>query len=102
MAIFYALVQENVAPSATLFTQVRPRSKLYKSGFGFSRHVISVVLFQISSLVSLGMLTSLGGSDSLESPKFKCVVGLDLIKSVAKCAIFSCTYYRSILHFENS
>ena len=43
---------------------------------------------QISSLVSLGMLSSASGSDALESPKFKCLVSLDLIRSVAR---FECS-----------
>ncbi|ELT87755.1 hypothetical protein CAPTEDRAFT_162477 [Capitella teleta] len=68
MAIFYSIVEEKVAPSAYIFSQM-------------------------TSLVNLGLMTRISVSDSLESPKFKCLVSLDMIRAVAKNVSFDVVRY---------
>ena len=55
-------------------------------------NVLSLTL-QLTSLVTLGLLSQIGGSgDPLESPKYKCLVSLDFVKSISRfvfCAICS-------------
>lgn len=68
LAIFYSIVNDRVAPSANIFCQ-------------------------ISSLVTLGLLTQVSNSDALESPKYKCIVSLEFIKSVARSINFEVVRY---------
>ena len=60
-------------------------------------HCSSEILTQISSLVSLGLLTQVGNHCSLDtgldSPKFKCNVGLDFIRLVSKNVRFEIHNY---------
>jgi len=39
---------------------------------------------QLTSLVTLGLLSQIGSSDPLESPKYKCLVSLDFVKSISR------------------
>jgi len=39
---------------------------------------------QLTSLVTLGLLSPVGSSDPLESPKYKCLVSLDFVKSISR------------------
>jgi len=39
---------------------------------------------QLTSLVTLGLLSQVGSSDPLESPKYKCLVSLDFVKSISR------------------
>lgn len=68
LAIFYCIVDDRVAPSASIFSQ-------------------------ISSLVTLGLLSQMSNVDSLESPKYKCIVSLDFIKSVSRSVNFEVVRY---------
>ncbi|KAK6993786.1 origin recognition complex subunit 5 [Biomphalaria glabrata] len=68
MAIFYSIVEGNVMPSAQIF-------------------------IQISSLVSLHLLCQVGGEDKIAAPKYKCMVTLDFIRSVARTVQFDIMKY---------
>ena len=59
MAIFHAIVDENVTPSALISNQ-------------------------IASLVTLQFLTSVGSEDTLDAPKYKCNIGLDFVGQISK------------------
>ena len=45
---------------------------------------VLIVIFQITSLTTLGMLIQVASGDVLETPKYKCLVSLDLIRGVAR------------------
>ncbi|VDI46906.1 origin recognition complex subunit 5 [Mytilus galloprovincialis] len=68
MAIFYAVVEGRVAPTANIF-------------------------MQISSLVSLNLLGHVASDDQIDSPKYKCLVSLDFIKSVSRTVNFEVMRY---------
>ncbi|GAB1606625.1 origin recognition complex subunit 5-like [Argonauta hians] len=68
MAIFYSIVEDKVAPSANLF-------------------------IQISSLVTLKLLSQVSSDDLLEIPKYKCLVSLDTIKPIARSVNFDIVRY---------
>ncbi|KAJ8301143.1 hypothetical protein KUTeg_020130 [Tegillarca granosa] len=59
MAIFYSIVEGKVATTANIFMQV-------------------------SSLVSLHLLGHASGEDQIDTPKYKCLVSLDFIRSIAR------------------
>lgn len=63
VAIFHAIVDEQVAPSA-------------------------VTLSQVESLVSLRLLARVSREEQLSTPRYKCLVGLDCIRAVAKTVGF--------------
>jgi len=53
-------------------------------------NILSLTL-QLTSLVTLGLLSQIGSSDPLECPKYKCLVSLDFIKSISRfvfCVIY--------------
>uniref|UniRef100_A0A8D1AL05 Origin recognition complex subunit 5 n=1 Tax=Sus scrofa TaxID=9823 RepID=A0A8D1AL05_PIG len=58
LAILYSIVDSRVAPTANIFSQ-------------------------ITSLVTLQLLTLVGHDDQLDGPKYKCTVSLDFIRAVA-------------------
>lgn len=68
LAIFYSIVEGRVASSANLF-------------------------MQISSLVTLHLLTQVSSDDPLELPKYKCLVSLDTIKSISRTVNFEILRY---------
>ncbi|VDI72503.1 origin recognition complex subunit 5 [Mytilus galloprovincialis] len=68
MAIYYAVVEGRVAPTANIF-------------------------MQISSLVSLNLLGHVASDDQIDSPKYKCLVSLDFIKSVSRTVNFEVMRY---------
>ncbi|KAH9493211.1 Origin recognition complex subunit 5 [Bulinus truncatus] len=68
MAIFYSIVEGNVIPSAQIF-------------------------IQISSLVSLHLLCQVGGDDKIAAPKYKCMVNLEFIRSIARTVQFDIMKY---------
>lgn len=68
MAIFYSIVDEKVPISA-------------------------VILTQLSSLVTLRFLTKISSNDVLDSPKFKCMVSLEFIKTIARQLEFDLGHY---------
>ncbi|XP_030853310.1 origin recognition complex subunit 5-like [Strongylocentrotus purpuratus] len=68
MAIFYSVVDARVAPSANIFSQ-------------------------ISSLVTLQLLSHVGHDDQLDVPKYKCTVSLDFIRSIARTVNFDIIRY---------
>uniref|UniRef100_T1JNA4 Origin recognition complex subunit 5 n=1 Tax=Strigamia maritima TaxID=126957 RepID=T1JNA4_STRMM len=68
LAIFYSIVEERVTPSALIFSQ-------------------------ISSLVSIHLLSQLDTSDILQTPKYKCLVTLDSIRSIGKTVDFDVGRY---------
>uniref|UniRef100_A0A8C9RP97 Origin recognition complex subunit 5 n=1 Tax=Scleropages formosus TaxID=113540 RepID=A0A8C9RP97_SCLFO len=57
LAIFYSVVDSRVAPTASIFSQ-------------------------ISSLVTLQLLTQVGHDDQLDSPKYKCAVSLGFVRAI--------------------
>uniref|UniRef100_A0A8C9VRG6 Origin recognition complex subunit 5 n=1 Tax=Scleropages formosus TaxID=113540 RepID=A0A8C9VRG6_SCLFO len=59
LAIFYSVVDSRVAPTASIFSQ-------------------------ISSLVTLQLLTQVGHDDQLDSPKYKCAVSLGFVRAIAR------------------
>ncbi|CAL8318812.1 unnamed protein product [Lota lota] len=68
LAIFYSVVDSRVAPSASIFSQ-------------------------ISSLVTLQLLTQLGHDDQLDAPKYKCAVALDFIRAISRTVNFDIVKY---------
>ncbi|OCT76899.1 hypothetical protein XELAEV_18032103mg [Xenopus laevis] len=63
LAILYSVVDSRVAPTANIFSQ-------------------------ISSLVTLQLLTLVGHDDQLDGPKYKCTVSLDFIRAVARYGLY--------------
>uniref|UniRef100_A0A8D0L850 Origin recognition complex subunit 5 n=1 Tax=Sphenodon punctatus TaxID=8508 RepID=A0A8D0L850_SPHPU len=59
LAILYSIVDNRVAPTANIFSQ-------------------------ITSLVTLQLLTLVGHDDQLDGPRYKCTVSLDFIRAVAR------------------
>ena len=51
-------------------------------------YVLSASL-QLTSLVTLGLLSQVGSSDPLESPKYKCLVSLDFVKSISRFVFYA-------------
>lgn len=47
-----------------------------------------VLFFEITSLVSVHLLSQVAGDDQIDVPKYKCLVSLDFIKSVARFVHF--------------
>ncbi|KAM3587711.1 uncharacterized protein V6R79_012527 [Siganus canaliculatus] len=68
LAIFYSVVDSRVAPSASIFSQ-------------------------ISSLVTLQLLTQVSHDDQLDAPKFKCSVSMDFICAVSRTVNFDLVMY---------
>ncbi|KAM4615009.1 origin recognition complex subunit 5 [Polymixia lowei] len=68
LAIFYSVVDNRVAPTASIFSQ-------------------------ISSLVTLQLLTRVGHDDQLDVPKYKCAVSLDFIRAIARTVNFDIVKY---------
>lgn len=68
LAIFYSVVDSRVAPTASVFSQ-------------------------ISSLVTLQLLTQLGHDDQLDAPKYKCGVALDFIRAISRTVNFDIVKY---------
>ncbi|KAB5541891.1 hypothetical protein PHYPO_G00085160, partial [Pangasianodon hypophthalmus] len=68
LAIFYSVVDSRVAPTASVFSQ-------------------------ISSLVTLQLLTQVGHDDQLDSPKYKCAVSLDFILAISRTVSFDIVRY---------
>uniref|UniRef100_A0A8C0FAA5 Origin recognition complex subunit 5 n=1 Tax=Bubo bubo TaxID=30461 RepID=A0A8C0FAA5_BUBBB len=59
LAILYSIVDNRVAPTANIFSQ-------------------------ITSLVTLQLLSMVGHNDQLDGPRYKCTVSLDFIRAVAR------------------
>ncbi|NXW04280.1 ORC5 protein, partial [Fregetta grallaria] len=59
LAILYSIVDKRVAPTANIFSQ-------------------------ITSLVTLQLLSMVGHNDQLDGPRYKCTVSLDFIRAVAR------------------
>ncbi|KAK8741890.1 hypothetical protein OTU49_001997 [Cherax quadricarinatus] len=68
LAIFYSIIDDKVTPTANIFSQ-------------------------ISTLVTLRLVTQIGGNDQLDSPKYKCAVTLDFIRNVARMVSFDVVRY---------
>uniref|UniRef100_H3CB32 Origin recognition complex subunit 5 n=1 Tax=Tetraodon nigroviridis TaxID=99883 RepID=H3CB32_TETNG len=68
LAIFYSVVDSRVAPSASVFSQ-------------------------ISSLVTLQLLTKVSHDDQLDAPKYKCSVSMDFICAVSRTVNFDIIKY---------
>uniref|UniRef100_A0A3B3UG16 Origin recognition complex subunit 5 n=1 Tax=Poecilia latipinna TaxID=48699 RepID=A0A3B3UG16_9TELE len=68
LAIFYSVVDSRVAPTASIFSQ-------------------------ISSLVTLQLLTLVSHDDQLDSPKYKCAVSLDFISAISRTVNFDIVKY---------
>ncbi|RUS89133.1 hypothetical protein EGW08_003141 [Elysia chlorotica] len=68
MAIFYSIIDGKVVPSAHIYVQ-------------------------ISSLVSLHLLSQVGGDDKISAPKYKCLVTLDFIRNIARTVQFDIMRY---------
>uniref|UniRef100_A0A3Q1JFK8 Uncharacterized protein n=1 Tax=Anabas testudineus TaxID=64144 RepID=A0A3Q1JFK8_ANATE len=59
LAIFYSVVDSRIAPTASIFSQ-------------------------ISSLVTLQLLTQVSHDDQLDAPKYKCAVSMDFICAISR------------------
>uniref|UniRef100_A0A8D0FV82 Origin recognition complex subunit 5 n=1 Tax=Strix occidentalis caurina TaxID=311401 RepID=A0A8D0FV82_STROC len=59
LAILYSIVDNRVAPTANIFSQ-------------------------ITSLVTLQLLSMVGHNDQLDGPRYKCTVSLDFIRAIAR------------------
>ncbi|XP_017667061.1 PREDICTED: origin recognition complex subunit 5 isoform X2 [Lepidothrix coronata] len=68
LAILYSIVDKRVAPTANIFSQ-------------------------ITSLVTLQLLSMVGQNDQLEGPRYKCTVSLDFIRAVARTVNFDIIKY---------
>ncbi|XP_050933733.1 origin recognition complex subunit 5 isoform X4 [Lates calcarifer] len=68
LAIFYSVVDSRVAPTASIFSQ-------------------------ISSLVTLQLLTQVSHDDQLDAPKYKCAVSMDFICAISRTVNFDIVKY---------
>ncbi|KAL5013759.1 hypothetical protein ScPMuIL_008029 [Solemya velum] len=68
MAIFYSIVEGRVCLTANIF-------------------------MQISSLVTLHLLASVSGNDQIDTPKYKCLVSLEFVKSISRTVNFDVLRY---------
>ncbi|XP_037316161.2 origin recognition complex subunit 5 [Pungitius pungitius] len=68
LAIFYSVVDSRVAPTASIFSQ-------------------------ISSLVTLQLLTQVSHDDQLDAPKYKCAVSMDFICAISRTVNFEIVQY---------
>ncbi|XP_017361730.1 origin recognition complex subunit 5 isoform X2 [Cebus imitator] len=68
LAILYSIVDSRVAPTANIFSQ-------------------------ITSLVTLQLLTLVGHDDQLDGPKYKCTVSLDFIRAISRTVNFDIIKY---------
>ncbi|XP_010120832.1 PREDICTED: origin recognition complex subunit 5-like, partial [Chlamydotis macqueenii] len=68
LAILYSIVDNRVAPTANIFSQ-------------------------ITSLVTLQLLSMVGHNDQLDGPRYKCTVSLDFIRAVARTVNFDIIKY---------
>ncbi|MEQ2293541.1 Origin recognition complex subunit 5, partial [Ameca splendens] len=68
LAVFYSVVDSRVAPTASIFSQ-------------------------ISSLVTLQLLTLVSHDDQLDTPKYKCAVSLDFISAISRTVNFDIVKY---------
>ncbi|XP_053271110.1 origin recognition complex subunit 5 [Pleuronectes platessa] len=68
LAIFYSVVDSRVAPTASIFSQ-------------------------ISSLVTLQLLSQVSHDDQLDAPKYKCAVSLDFIRAISRTVNFEIVKY---------
>ncbi|XP_006033017.1 origin recognition complex subunit 5 isoform X2 [Alligator sinensis] len=68
LAILYSIVDKRVAPTGNIFSQ-------------------------ISSLVTLQLLTLVGHDDQLDGPRYKCTVSLDFIRAIARTVNFDIIKY---------
>ncbi|GAB6029105.1 Origin recognition complex subunit 5 [Chamberlinius hualienensis] len=51
------------------------------------------ILSQISSLISLNFLQKIGNKDVFDSPKFKCLISLEVVRNIARSVEFSIDRY---------
>lgn len=76
-----------------LGNQARPTSLIMRrldiKVFPEAQRVISVPppLLQISSLVTLQLMTQVSHDDQLDAPKYKCAVSMDFICAISRCEI---------------
>ncbi|XP_068611537.1 origin recognition complex subunit 5 [Brachionichthys hirsutus] len=68
LAVFYSVVDSRVAPTASIFSQ-------------------------ISSLVTLQLLTQVSHDDQLDAPKYKCAVSFDFICAISRTVNFDIVGY---------
>lgn len=68
LAIFYSVVDSRVAPTASIFSQ-------------------------ISSLVTLQLMTQVSHDDQLDAPKYKCAVSMDFICAISRTVNFDIVKY---------
>ncbi|OXB71265.1 UNVERIFIED_CONTAM: hypothetical protein H355_002791, partial [Colinus virginianus] len=68
LAILYSIVDNRVAPTANIFSQ-------------------------ITSLVTLQLLSVVGNNDQLDGPRYKCTVSLDFIRAIARTVNFDIIKY---------
>ncbi|XP_001371432.1 origin recognition complex subunit 5 [Monodelphis domestica] len=68
LAILYSIVDSRVAPTSNIFSQ-------------------------ITSLVTLQLLTLVGHEDQLDGPKYKCTVSLDFVRAIARTVNFDIIKY---------
>lgn len=68
MAIFYSIIEEKVPPTANIFSQ-------------------------ITTLVSLQLLTRVGPEDQIDCPKYKCTASLDFVQAISKTIEFEVIKY---------
>ncbi|KAM6288385.1 origin recognition complex subunit 5 isoform 1-T1 [Spheniscus humboldti] len=68
LAILYSIVDIRVAPTANIFSQ-------------------------ITSLVTLQLLSMVGHNDQLDGPRYKCTVSLDFIRAIARTVNFDIIKY---------
>ncbi|XP_064278032.1 origin recognition complex subunit 5 isoform X2 [Passer domesticus] len=68
LAILYSIVDNRVAPTANIFSQ-------------------------ITSLVTLQLLSLVGQNDQLDGPRYKCTVSLDFIRAIARTVNFDIIKY---------
>ncbi|XP_076353496.1 origin recognition complex subunit 5 [Tachypleus tridentatus] len=68
MAIFYSIVDEQVPPTSMVFSQ-------------------------ITTLVTLRLLATTSNGEELNTPKYKCLVGLDFIRNVSQTVKFDILSY---------
>lgn len=77
---------------ATLIIEVWTSLKRHNSRFSFP-----LLSLQISSLVTLQLLTRVSHDDQLDAPKYKCAVSMDFICAISRCV---CVHVTELQRFS--
>ncbi|KAF4793913.1 Origin recognition complex subunit 5 [Turdus rufiventris] len=95
LAILYSIVDERVAPTANIFSQLWAKASCEQlaNQFMYRKNQQHDGLYWITSLVTLQLLSMVGQNDQLDGPRYKCTVSLDFIRAIARTVNFDIIKY---------